>query len=227
MPECNVPQYFSTFADRELLSEWADDDDFIKHALYKYGIYAARADWAKGFGWDDLSNYKLPLVRTLNAIFMLIYSAPEPNDESEDQEIVFWARKLVRDNINYMTPACGTDNLAVSNDDLDYVRLYISFFYESTIMERAFTLVHEARHMEDVDHEANFPAGSSYGPGKGADIEWDDEGAWMYAASFAANFAYINPDATSAMRKAAVTDANIWIENCFHKTPDFRYKDYW
>jgi hypothetical protein len=41
-------------------------------------------------------------------------------------------------------------------------------------------LLHEARHLGGKSHNGNFPAGSAFGSGGGADSSWVYEGAWMY-----------------------------------------------
>jgi hypothetical protein len=63
------------------------------------------------------------------------------------------------------------------------VTLTIQFFYPAgggnpDVISRAGTLIHEARHIGNKPHDAQFPAGSVYGAGgDGADSTWQYEGA--------------------------------------------------
>jgi hypothetical protein len=60
------------------------------------------------------------------------------------------------------------------------------YFYEKAVHQRASTFVHEARHISGKAHRADFPPGSSYGSGSGADESWDWNGAWRWQATWLA-----------------------------------------
>lgn len=107
-----------------------------------------------------------------------------------------------------------------------HVDLYLWFFYpldgsgNADVVTRAGTLIHEARHIGNKPHDAQFPAGSVFGEGKdGADSSWNYQGAWMYEALYLWWF-YADGRRTSiAMRQAAKQRANVILTNAFSTNP--------
>jgi hypothetical protein len=107
------------------------------------------------------------------------------------------------------------------------VTLTIQFFYpagggDPDVISRAGTLIHEARHIGNKPHDAQFPAGSVYGAGgDGADSTWQYEGAWMFNALYLWWFYAAGTRTSLAMRQAAKQRANVILTNAFATSPGF------
>lgn len=106
------------------------------------------------------------------------------------------------------------------------ITLTLQFFYPAgggnpDVISRAGTLIHEARHVGNKPHDADFPAGSVYGSGGGADSSWGYEGAWMYNALYLWWFYAAGTRTNLAMRQAAKQRANTILANAFAATPGF------
>ncbi|MEZ2219563.1 hypothetical protein [Rhizobium sp. RCC_161_2] len=106
------------------------------------------------------------------------------------------------------------------------VTLFLSFFYpldgtgNADVISRAGTLIHEARHIGNRPHNAQFPAGSIFGAGKdGADSAWGYEGAWMYNTLYLWWFYAAGTRTNIAMRQAAKQRANLLLTNAFATSP--------
>ncbi|MQB43047.1 hypothetical protein [Rhizobium sp. ICMP 5592] len=106
------------------------------------------------------------------------------------------------------------------------VTLFLSFFYpldgtgNADVISRAGTLIHEARHIGNRPHNAQFPAGSIFGAGKdGADSTWGYEGAWMYNTLYLWWFYAAGTRTNIAMRQAAKQRANLLLTNAFATSP--------
>lgn len=101
------------------------------------------------------------------------------------------------------------------------VTLFLPFFYTlggGTVRDvaiRAGTLVHEARHIGEKPHDADFPPGSVYGSGGGADSSWGYEGAWMYHALYLWWFYAAGTRTTIALRQSAKSFGNVILGNSF------------
>jgi hypothetical protein len=90
------------------------------------------------------------------------------------------------------------------------------------VISRAGTLIHEARHIGNKPHNANFPAGSIYGAGGGgADSDWNYAGAWMYEVLYLWWFFAAGTRTSIAMRQSAKQEANVILTNAFSTSPGF------
>ena len=185
-----------------------------------------KGDWDDGFGYEDVCNTDLPLARTLNAIWLLNDSAEDYWNEEWSNNILHWARRYVRNEVDELDARCG-DGSAVATSFSgafvdDRIELYLGFFYGPTVASRAGTLVHECRHQGGKSHNANFPAGSVFGAGRsGADSSWGYQGAWMYDALYLWWFYADGRRTTTAMRESARQRANLIIDNAFATHPGF------
>lgn len=108
--------------------------------------------------------------------------------------------------------------------------LHLPFFYTgptptdypSDVFLRASTLVHEARHIGNHPHDADFPPGSDYaGQGEGADSSWDYQGAWTFTAGYCWWFREEGARTTELMRERAKNYGNHVLANCFAANPGF------
>lgn len=109
-----------------------------------------------------------------------------------------------------------------------HVNLFLWFFYPldgrglADVVTRAGVLVHESRHIGNKPHDAQFPAGSTFGGGQdGADSSWDYEGAWKYEALYLWWFYVAGTRTSLAMRQAAKARANVVLTNAFASSPGF------
>jgi hypothetical protein len=131
------------------------------------------------------------------------------------------------DQLPDLRASCGD-----GNDDAEYwyflwihhVYLFLGFFYNESVPERAATLLHECRHIggQDRTHDANFPNGSIYGEGtSGADSSWDFHGSWMFEALYLWWYYADGRNTNLALRERARQVAQEVIDNCFATHPGF------
>lgn len=97
------------------------------------------------------------------------------------------------------------------------------YFYGKPVVGRASTFIHECRHISGKPHNANFPPGSVYGTGSGADSDWEYEGAWRWQAIWLAWYAETAINSTAALRTRARDDANVIVLGAFAKSPGFTF----
>lgn len=171
-------------------------------------------DWGHGFGVEDCCNINLPLARTFNAIWCLTYSAEDYRNESYDADILHWGGRYVRDHIDELDARCG-DGSKVAMTRYgpiidNYTELYLVFFYERGVPERAGTLVHESRHAGGKGHDQG-----------NLDSSWDYNGAWRWHVCWLAWFAAKGARTSTAMRAMARQRANIILATGFVKPPGF------
>ena len=95
------------------------------------------------------------------------------------------------------------------------------YFYEKTVFQRASTFVHEARHISGKAHRGDFPPGSDYGSGSGADESWDWNGAWRWQAVWLAWYWAAATNSTEALRARARAEANVIMMGAFEESPGF------
>ncbi|HEY3115206.1 MAG TPA: hypothetical protein VGK54_00535 [Chloroflexota bacterium] len=199
---------------------------YIDYFWSTYGFSGNKDYWDDGFGWEDPCNVDKPLARTFNSLYMLTYSANDYLNDSYSSPILNWARRYVRENIDDLRSLCG-DGTAVASSFSgifvdDRVELYLGMWYGQAVPERASTFVHEARHMGDKDHNAQFPPGSVFGAGNdGADSDWNYQGAWMYETLYLWWFYAAGDRTTSAMRQRARQMGNLYLDNAFATRPPY------
>jgi hypothetical protein len=192
---------------------------------WAWGVFEFNYDyWQDGWGYDDACNNDKPLGRTLNAIWLLAYSAEDYWNEEWSNNILHWGCRYARDQIEDLRALCGDGSaIAAAYSGWfvdDRVELYLGFFYNIIVPERASTLIHEARHMGGRDHNAFFPLGSVFGEGQfGADSNWEYEGAWMYEALYLWCFYADGRRTTPALRQRAKQIAQLIIDNAFTTHP--------
>ena len=158
---------------------------YIDYFWNTYGFSGNKIYWDDGWGWDDCCNTSKPLARAFNGCYALTYSAQDYLNDSYSSAILNWGRRYVRENIDDLRCFCGDGTAIARSQSGGLVDVYLGFFYSKDVPGRAETLIHEARHKGGKPHDANFPAGSTFGSGKsGADSSWDYEGTWMYGALY-------------------------------------------
>jgi hypothetical protein len=200
--------------------------DYLWTAYSFRNLSASEGGWQHGWGFEAPCDTDLPLARTFAGLYALTYSAPDWQNDGYDKPILNFARRYVRENIDDLMARCG-DGTASAQSFFgpfvnDRVELYTGYWYGQAVVERASTLLHEARHQGGKHHNANFPPGSAYGPGRpGADSNWDYQGAWTYEANYLWWFFTTATNTTTAMKNLARQVGNFIIDNAFATRPPF------
>ena len=198
--------------------------DMIDYFWYNYGFSGNHHYWDDGFGFHDCCNTSKPLGRTFAALWCLNYSADDYMNESWNSPILNWGCRYTRNELDDLRSRCG-DGSAIATSfrsSNDRVELYLGFWYTEPVVERAATLLHEARHQGGKGHNADFPAGSVFGGGDpGADTTWGYEGAWMYDALWLWWFYAEGVRTTSAIKERARQRGNLIIDNAFETHPGY------
>ncbi len=119
-----------------------------------------RGDWDNGLGFDNACDRRRPLGRTFNAIYVLNY-ADGPGSKSRNDysgSILHWGGNYSMREIDELDASCQTNARAttqwgflIDND----TRLKRPFFYSENVVERAATILHEARHADWCGHNGN------------------------------------------------------------------------
>lgn len=158
-------------------------------------------------------------------MWLLNYSASDYWNEQWSNDMLHWARRYVRNQIDDLRSKCGDgSDIARTWSGFwvnDKVELYMGFFYNRDVVERAGVLVHESRHEGGKSHNARFPSGSIYGTGDQADSSWKYKGAWMYHALYLWWFYAAGTRTTPALRQSARQRGNLIIDNAFATHPGF------
>lgn len=226
MSSCTIPVLNKDASGDNLYGAVICNQAYIDYFFNTYGFSDGGDYWHNGFGYEDPCNTDLPLARSFNACYALTYSASDYQNDSYDSDILHWGRRFCRENTDDLRAGCGNgtaDALSETGDTIDnHVDLYMGFFYNEVVPHRAATLIHEARHQNGVDHNANFPAGSVFGAGQpGADSDWNYHGAFMFQALYLWWFFAAANGTTSAMQQAARQAGNLYIDNAFATHPGF------
>jgi hypothetical protein len=120
-----------------------------------------KGDWDDGFGWEAACDRRRPLARTFQAIELLNYASPNEALQTNDfnGNILRWGGNYTIREFDELDARCGDGTkrahtqwgVFVDN----YTELYIPFFYNENVVERAGTLMHEARHADWCGHSGN------------------------------------------------------------------------
>lgn len=197
-----------------------------------------KGDWDQGFGWDDACNRRLPLARTFQAIQILNYASPnEPTTTGDfNGNILRWGGNYTIREFDELDARCGDGTARASTawgGFDDYTELYLPFFYNENSVERAGTLMHEARHADWCGHNGNdgsnkCPAKSDscdekYLDGCGGFASPSGRGAdgyqvlWLWWYAFEAD----SQHSSSTMKAWARDEANRILNTMFDVNPCF------
>lgn len=186
-----------------------------------------RKDWDQGFGYYNACNEYLPLKRTFNALQLLKYTHANPTCDSSDWNIARWAYCWAGEQIDELDALCGPDGYIAKNFNSfwdDRTELYKGFFYGQTVVGRAKTIVHEARHAESgCSHVSCASAGEcdeSYFNGCGS----KGMGAYAFAVHWLAHYVWHGQPLwkNSVSRDDAIAISNWTLSNKFVQDPCFR-----
>jgi hypothetical protein len=194
----------------------------------------AHDDWDQGFGFEDPCNDSLPLKRTFNALQLLAYGVTaNPTCSTSSSNVGLWAYCWAGNNIDELNGRCGESARAYTKFGPiidNYTDLYMPFFSDETVVQRAATIFHEARHAHGwCTHDNSCVDGNNscdptwdwgcVGTGSGTGI-----GANAYTVVFMNWFAatarsnWIN----SSIRYDAVAEGNYYLSHRFGFDPCFR-----
>jgi hypothetical protein len=219
MATCSRPATDNLTSGDDLYGARTCWQEFVNWAWQAYGFQ--NNYWDDGFGYEDPCNRDLPLNRTMNALWVLCYSAEDYNNDEYSNNCLHWARRYTWNQIDSLRSRCGDGSL-IGEAGGSNVDLFLGFWYEYNAVSRAAILLHEARHLGGKSHNAQFPAGSVYGEGEdGADSTWDYEGAWMYETLYLWWFYADGRRTTQALRDRARQEGNVNIDNAFATHPGF------
>ncbi len=219
MATCSIPSTNNDASGDNLYGPLTCWQEFVDWAWAAYGF--KNNYWDDGFGYYSACDRDRPLNRTMNALYLLCYSAEDYNNDAYSTDALHWARRYTWNQIDDLRSFCG-DGSAIADASGSRVNLYLGFWYNQSVPVRASTFVHEARHLGGKSHNANFPSGSVFGAGgSGADSSWEYEGAWMYEALYLWWFYADGRRTTQAMRDLARQEANLYIDNAFATHPGF------
>jgi hypothetical protein len=195
-------------------------------------------DWDDGMGFNDRCNLEQPLARTYNALTLLAWAhTGEPHCDTSQPNVMDWAYCWAGNAIDELDAKCGSGE-AYSGDYAytrfgpiinNYTELYWPFFYGETVVERASTIFHEARHAGDWCQHAD---NSSCANGASCDTNWATGcTGWGASAGAGANtfqVVWLMQYATSAtwytytQHFAAVIKANDILARRYQTDPCFR-----
>jgi hypothetical protein len=219
MATCTRPATDNATSGDDLYGARTCWQEFVDWAWQAYGFQ--NSYWDDGFGYEDPCNRDLPLNRTMNALWVLCYSADDYNNDEYSNNCLHWARRYSWNQIDSLRSRCG-DGTLIGEAGGSNVDLFLGFWYEYNAVSRAAILLHEARHIGGKPHDARFPAGSVYGEGmSGADSTWGYEGAWMYETLYLWWFYADGRRTTQALRDRARLEGNVNIDNAFATHPGF------
>jgi hypothetical protein len=186
-------------------------------------------DWTNGFGYGDACNFDLALGRTLNALSALHYSSDLPDYTGSDGyngTILEWAGVYAADKIDELDARCNGSSFMTAARTWygpvidNRTELYMPFFNDFNVAERASIILHEARHASWKNHDS-----SGCALGGQCDSSWGFNGAFRYQVAWAAQFAYRAFTAPSPVRQRLVDRANEIIDSSFTQHPGFYISD--
>lgn len=189
-------------------------------------------DWDDGFGYEAPCDTARPLARTFNALQLMAYSHTNtPTCSTSGANVLDWAYCWAGNNIDELDGRCGSGTSRAYTQaapGIDhYTELYWPFFYNETVVQRAGTIFHEARHEDLCAHngQGGCPAG-----GDSCDTSWSG-GCWGWWSGMGANaytvtfqwwFVKTAVWANPVIKENARAEANTFLERRFNVDPCFR-----
>ena len=201
-----------------------------------------KGDWDDGFGWHAACDLRKPLARTFQAIQLVNYASPNEATNTDDFSGNFlrWAGNYTIREIDELDARCGDGTkraytkwgIIIDN----YTKLYIPFFYNENVVERAATLVHEARHADWCGHNGNDGSNKCSARSNSCDEKYRDgcsgigspsgRGAvgyqilWLWWYAFEADAQHSNPTMKDFARDEAnrLLNTMLDVDPCFNIT---------
>ena len=185
-----------------------------------------KGDWDEGFGFYDVCNSDTPLARTLNAIWILKYTAPVLGPGSPRLGRFYNYSATSIDELDGQCYAPGSSAAAqthIGSPGSDhFTALFWNFFYDKFggMVFRPMAIVHEARHA-DLGYFNDVPHVTENCPSSVCDQSWSGKGAYMYHTLYSLLFYEDAVETTSATRLEAGMLAQWDIDNRFVEHPGF------
>ncbi|WP_437834464.1 hypothetical protein [Sorangium sp. So ce1153] len=198
-----------------------------------------KGDWDDGFGWEAACDRRRPLARTFQAIQLVNYASPNEALQTNDfsGNILRWGGNYTIREFDELNGRCGDGTARASTTwgvFIDnYTNLYIPFFYNENVVERAGTLLHEARHADWCGHSGNDGSNKCPAKSESCDERYTDgcsgvgspsgKGANGYQVLWLWWYAY-EADAqhsSSTMKAFARDEANRILNTMFDVDPCF------
>lgn len=192
-----------------------------------------KGDWDGERGWSQGCNDRLPLKRTFNTLQLLAYSITNtPTCSTSSPNVGHWAYCWSGNAIDELDGSCKTGARAVTSivPGFHFTRLQQPFFYDETVIQRAATVFHEARHAHgDCRHTSGCADGNDscdpnylngcVGIGSGS-----GRGANGYTVLYLHWFATTARPGwiSNPIRENAVNEANRYLNRRFEQDPCFR-----
>jgi len=212
---------------------WNCQQNFID---YWWDAFEFEKDyWDDGMGYAEPCNNAQPLARMFNALYALGYSSTNtPSCSTSGDDVTKWAMCWAADNIKRTWAKCGnggtSGTLATTfrpTVGTKRTEFYWPFFYGQSVVRRASTVFHEARHASSCGHNAKD---SDCDRGESCDKSWSDgckdlgkqAGANRYQVSFLAWYIASAWRATSGLKDDARSRANDVLNRGFKSDPCFR-----
>lgn len=209
------------------------NDGWINYFSNAYHL--TLSDWTSEVdGGDTPCDTTLHFGRFMNGVWVLNY-ADGPNGKARDDysgSILHWGGNFTMDNIDSVTPICADDGLIAYTDVFGDVEVYLPFFFNRGDVQRASTLVHEARHGWGCVHNGNDGSNRCPARSDSCDEAWNDgclafaggrQGAityqvlWLWWFTAAADAI----TGTSERKQRAADLANLYLNTMYDTSPCF------
>jgi hypothetical protein len=207
--------YISSVCQQKYIDQFWEHFDFDKD------------DWDDGFGYDAACNVNQPLARTFNALYLLAYSAEDYARSTSDfsGNALRWGYPYSATRIDELDGRCGSGDKTSGPRATTYRGPFTNdrtvlkwpFFYGEVVVQRAATILHEARHAGGKSHNG----GSDCPREASCDTSWGYEGANMYQVLYLWWFRVDGTRTTTAMKNWAKTEAQNIIDRGFNTNPGY------
>lgn len=221
---CNIPSHNNSTLGDSLYGPRVCNQSHINKFWNDFDF--DRDDWDDGFGYHSVHDINRPLNRTFSALWLLLYSSPNPATSTSDfgGNFLRYAYNYSAREIDELDGRCGNGGTSGSLATTYWgwfidnrTVLKFPFFYGQGVPERAGTIVHEARHADWVGHTSNCcPRGGS------CDSQWLDYGANTYQIMYLCWFVHSGVNTTTAMKRRAQARANDILRTGFCTSTSFR-----
>jgi hypothetical protein len=212
------------------------DPGIVAMDSFVWGVWQCNASYVDGWwkqfqmnqgeNWEDYGlysrcNLQLPMARTLNGLFLVNYSSPSYL-VGTGRLSQGWSH--VRDWTGRLSAGCDDGSSYAYHTQAfwpfvnERTRVYQSFFYNLSPVERAGTLVHEARHHDKL-HDADD---SSCARGASCDSSWGYDGANRYQVEWLSDWEIGAVYRNTETRQAATNRANSVLKRGFQTTPNLK-----
>jgi hypothetical protein len=210
-------------------------DEWI--AFYWDAYDMRESDWDQGFGYYDSCDRRRPLARLFQAIQLVNYAgtddATDVNDFSGD--ILHWGGNYTMREIATLKGRCGTNSetraLTQWGGSDEFTKLFVPFHYGENVVQRAGTLVHEARHADGCGHNGNDGSNECLAKSDSCDEKYKDgcddgttrrggvgiQVLWLWAYAARADSQHSN----STMKDFAQDEANSRLNRKLDVNPCF------